>query len=84
MTSAQFSRPLFRPQLATLFMVGTLTIAAGIAIAWFTGNGAITTIFDQLDQLQQHPPTWAMTPMAIGHYFWFWATALMLAVWLIM
>ncbi|MEM6714434.1 MAG: glycosyltransferase [Cyanobacteria bacterium P01_D01_bin.6] len=84
MTSARFSRQQWRPQLATLFMMGTLVIAAGIAIAWFSGNGVITTIFEQLDYLQQHPPTWAMTPMAIGNYFWFWATALMLLVWLIM
>jgi cellulose synthase (UDP-forming) len=84
MTSARFPRQRWRPQLATLFMIGTLAIAAGIAIAWFSGHDAINTIFEQLDYLQQHPPTWAMTPMVIGRYFWFWATALMLGVWGIM
>ena len=84
MTSAQLPRQPWRPQLATLLMIGTLSIAAGIAIAWFSGNDAISTIFEQLDYLQQHPPGWAMTPMVIGHYFWFWATALMLVVWGIM
>ncbi|MGF1457415.1 MAG: glycosyltransferase [Leptolyngbyaceae cyanobacterium] len=84
MTSARLFPKLLRPRLATLLMVGTLMAAAAIAIAWFAGNGLITTIFRQLDQLQQHPPGWAMTPMMIGHYFWFWATALILVVWLIM
>ncbi|MEO1351273.1 MAG: glycosyltransferase [Cyanobacteria bacterium J06635_15] len=84
MTSAQLKRGLFRPQLATVLMIGTLAIAALIAIAWFTGNGLITTIFDQLDYLQQHPPGWAMTPMMVGHYFLAWAASLMVLVWVIM
>lgn len=77
-------RGLFRPQLATLLMVGTLTLACLVSIAWFTGNGTISTIFEQLDQLQKHPPGWAMTPMVVGHYFLVWAVSLMALVWLIM
>ena len=77
-------RGLFRPQLATLLMVGTLTLACLIAIAWFAGNGTISTIFEQLDQVQKHPPGWAMTPMMVGHYFLFWAAALMALVWIVM
>lgn len=84
MTSVQLKRNSFRPQLATLLMVGTLILAAFVAIAWFTGNGLITTIFAQLDQLQQHPPSWAMTPMVIGNYFLFWAASLMVLVWVVM
>ncbi|MEM9503584.1 MAG: glycosyltransferase [Cyanobacteria bacterium P01_E01_bin.43] len=83
MTSAQLSGG-FRPKLATLLMFGTLAIAALIASAWFAGNGVISTIFEQLDHLQQHPPVWAMTPMVVGQYFLFWAAALMVLVWGIM
>ena len=84
MSSAATQPRLLRPQLATLLMIGTLAIAAMIAIAWFSGNGAISTIFEQLDQLQQHPPSWAMTPMLLAHYFLFWTAALMALVWIIM
>jgi cellulose synthase (UDP-forming) len=65
-------------------MLGTLAIAAFVVIAWFAGNGLITTIFEQLDYLQQHPPVWAMTPMAVGQYFLFWTASLMVLVWGIM
>ncbi|MGD1908899.1 MAG: glycosyltransferase [Leptolyngbyaceae cyanobacterium] len=75
---------LIRPQLATLMMIGTVVVSAVIAIAWFSGNGWISTIFEQLDLMQQHPPAWAMTPMMVGHYFLFWTAALMVMVWIIM
>ena len=65
-------------------MVGTIVLAGFIAAAWFAGNGYVTTIFEQLDHLQQHPPGWAMTPMVLGQYFLFWAASLMVLVWLIM
>lgn len=84
MTSAQLQRETYRPQLATLLMLGTLAITAFVVIAWFAGNGLITTIFEQLDYLQQHPPVWAMTPMAVGQYFLFWTASLMVLVWGIM
>jgi len=84
MTSAQLQQGRYRPQLATLLMLGTLAIAAFVVIAWFTGNGLITTIFEQLDYLQQHPPVWAMTPMAVGQYFLFWTASLMILVWGVM
>ena len=74
----------FRPQLATLLMVGVIAISAGIAIAWFAGHGLTTTIFEQLGSLQEHPPGWAMTPMMLGEYFLFWAASLMAVVWVIM
>lgn len=84
MTSVNIKRERFRPQLATWLMIGTLTIAALVAIAWFAGNGLITTIFEQLDQLQQTPPDWVATPMALGKYFLFWTASLMVFVWVIM
>ena len=85
MTSARMLRSGgFRPQLATLLMVGVIAISAGIAIAWFAGHGLTTTIFEQLGSLQEHPPGWAMTPMMLGEYFLFWAASLMAVVWVIM
>ncbi|MEO0988250.1 MAG: glycosyltransferase [Cyanobacteria bacterium J06639_14] len=84
MTSTPIRQGMFRPQLATLLMVGALTLACLISIAWFAGNGTISTIFEQLNQLQEHPPGWAMTPMMVGHYFLAWAASLMAAVWIIM
>ncbi len=84
MTSARSLPRALRPQLATLVMLAVLIASAGIAIAWFTGNGAITTIFEQLNNLQQHPPSWAMTPVVLGQYFLFWTAFLMVMVWGIM
>lgn len=78
MTSVQLNwRMPFRPQLATLIMLVMIGLAAAIAIAWFMGNGTITTIFEQLNYLQNHPPGWAMTPMVVGRFFLFWAAGLM-------
>ncbi|MGB3137087.1 MAG: glycosyltransferase [Nodosilinea sp.] len=84
MSSAQMRRDRFRPQIATLLMVGTILGAGLIVIAWFAGNGLVSTIFDQLHQLQQHPPGWAMSPMMLGEYFLFWTASLMALVWIIM
>lgn len=81
MSSTHLKREPFQPRLATLLMLGIILLAAAIAIAWFAGNGAITAIFAQLDQLQQHPSVWAMTPMAVAHYFLYWAAGLMVVVW---
>ena len=82
---APFSqRSQFRPQLTTLILVGVLLIAGAIATAWFAGNGAITSIFQQLEYMQENPPMWAMTPMMVGEYVLFWTVSLMLVVMLIM
>lgn len=84
MTSVQLNpRVIFRPRLATLIMLAMIGLAAAIAIAWFMGNGTITTIFAQLNDLQEHPPAWAMTPVVVGRFFLFWAAALMVLVWAI-
>jgi len=82
---APFSqRSQFRPQLTTLILFGVLLIAGAIATAWFAGNGAITSIFQQLEYMQENPPMWAMTPMMVGEYVLFWTVSLMLVVMLIM
>ncbi|MEM8808754.1 MAG: glycosyltransferase [Cyanobacteria bacterium P01_G01_bin.38] len=84
MTSVLPQTRSFRLQLATLMMIGIVAISGMIAVAWFSGQGTITTVFDQLYALQQHPPTWAMTPMMVGEYFLFWTVALMVLVLVIM
>lgn len=65
-------------------MVAALVTSGLIAAAWFAGNDNITTIFEQLNYLQKHPPGWAMTPMVVGRYFLIWTAALMVTVWTIM
>jgi cellulose synthase (UDP-forming) len=61
-------------------MLATIGLAAAIAIAWFMGNGTITMIFEQLNHLQENPPAWAMTPIVVGRFFFFWAAGLMVLV----
>ncbi|MEL7502040.1 MAG: glycosyltransferase [Cyanobacteria bacterium J06554_6] len=53
---------------ATLLMMGVIAIALAIVLAWFTGEGQISRIFNQLNQLQQTPPLWLEVPMVTGHY----------------
>ena len=53
---------------ATLLMVAVTTVALGVVLAWFTGEGRTAQIFAQLNQLQQSPPLWLEVPMATGHY----------------
>jgi cellulose synthase (UDP-forming) len=61
-------------------MLAVISLSAAIAVAWFMGNGAITSIFEQLNYLQENPPGWAMTPVVVGRFFLFWAAALMVLV----
>jgi cellulose synthase (UDP-forming) len=73
-------RAMFRPPLATLVMFGAIVMAVTIVIAWFAGHGTISMLFAQLNDLQQNPPGWAMPPVVIGRFFFFWAVGLMLLV----
>lgn len=85
MTLAQPSqKPSFRLQLTTLVLLTAILLAGAITVAWFTGNGTITAIFQQLEYMQEHPPVWAMTPMMVGEYVLFWTVSLMLVVMVIM
>ncbi len=59
-----FTKPPIRPHIATLVMVGVITLSAAIVIAWFAGEGTIQRIFWQLHEWQQNPPSWLMVPMA--------------------
>jgi len=72
-----------RFRIATLVMLGTVLLSGAIVAAWFTGQGTISMIFQQLNALQEHPPMWIEAPMMIAHYLLFWAVMLMLGVFLI-
>ena len=72
-----------RYRIATLVMLGTVLLSGAIAVAWFTGQGSISMIFQQLNILQEHPPMWLAAPMVVAHYLLFWAVLLMVGVFLI-
>jgi len=52
-----------RLRLTTFVLLSIILIAAGVAIAWFAGEGTVTQLFDQLYQLQQNPPQLLEAPM---------------------
>lgn len=58
----------FRPRVATLVLLGTVVLAAGVCAAWFTGEGSIDHIFTQLNWLQESPPLWLAVPMVAVQY----------------
>jgi len=68
------------PRLATLVMIGIVVLSGAVTIAWFAGEGTVSAIFQQLNQLQESPPLWVEAPMMVGHYLLFWTVALMLLV----
>ncbi|AFZ44572.1 glycosyl transferase family 2 [Halothece sp. PCC 7418] len=61
--SRRFRWRVSRLRLTTFVLLTVILIAAGIAIAWFAGEGTITQLFDQLYQLQQNPPQLLEAPM---------------------
>ncbi len=68
MTINQSSTKTIKPQLATLLLVGIVLLAAGIAILWAIGYGAIADIFAYLNLLQQQPPMWVEAPMVMSRF----------------
>ena len=68
------------PHLTTLILLGSVAIAGAVAAAWFAGQGTISTIFAQLNQLQEHPPFWISVPMVMGEYLVSWTVLLLIAV----
>jgi cellulose synthase (UDP-forming) len=46
------------PHPTTLFLLSLFGIAGLIALAWFTGQGTVSHVFERLEQMQQHPPMW--------------------------
>ncbi len=61
-------RGTYRVRWATLVMVSTVLVAAGIVAAWFAGQDQIESIFIQLGRIQANPPFWAEVPMLAAHY----------------
>ncbi len=85
MTLTQHFRSMtFRPQLTTIILLTIITVTGLIVAAWFAGNGTITAIFQRLNEIQENPPMWVMTPMILGKYFLFWTASLMVVVVVIM
>ncbi|WP_219904668.1 glycosyltransferase [Stenomitos frigidus] len=58
----------FRPRIATLVLLGSVVLAVGVCIAWFTGQGRIDHIFTRLNWLQESPPLWLVVPMVAVQY----------------
>jgi cellulose synthase (UDP-forming) len=78
------SNRLFRPQIATLIMLGAIALSASIVLAWFAGEGKIATVFRELNNLQEYPPLWLEVPMVASEMLFLSALALLLVVWTIM
>ena len=67
-TLKDFKWQTFRPHMATLVLLGTIVLAAGVCTAWFIGEGRIDHIFTKLNWLQESPPLWVMVPMVAVQY----------------
>ncbi len=52
----------------TLMLVGTLIISGLVVALWFAGEHHISEIFEQVNNLQQHPPMWLEVPMVMREY----------------
>ena len=76
----QFSRP----QIGTLVMVAVVLLSGAIVSAWFAGQGTISKIFFQINQIQERPPLWLEVPMVAGGYLLFPTVALFLIVIIVM
>lgn len=64
----RISKPVMRPQWASLIMLLAIAISAAIVAGWFAGEGTITNIFAQINVLQASPPMWLQVPMVAGEY----------------
>jgi cellulose synthase (UDP-forming) len=78
------SSRLFRPPIATLILLGAIALAAAVVAAWFAGEGKITTIFHEINELQEYPPLWLEVPMVTGKFLFLPAIILLIVVWGIM
>jgi cellulose synthase (UDP-forming) len=65
---------------ATLILASTLIISGLVVALWFAGEHRISEIFQQFNNLQQHPPMWLEVPMVTGEYLLAPTVALFLGV----
>ena len=77
-------QPFSRPQLGTLILLTVVVLSGAIAAAWFAGQGTISKIFYQFNELQNQPPLWLEVPMVAGGYLIVPTVALFLVVLLVM
>jgi cellulose synthase (UDP-forming) len=73
-------RQVFKPQTATLVMLGCFIFCGLVMVAWFAGEKNVTMMFERLQQLQQRPPLWLQVPMAARRFLLIWTIALTLVV----
>lgn len=78
------TRPFSHPQIATLVLLSVVAVSGAIVAAWFAGQGTISRIFYQLNEIQDHPPLWLAVPMVAGEYLLFPTVVLFLIVLLVM
>ncbi|MEL6382789.1 MAG: glycosyltransferase [Cyanobacteria bacterium J06626_18] len=71
----------YRVRWATLVMLSTVLVSAGIVAAWFAGQDQIESIFIQLGRIQANPPFWAEVPMLAAHYLLVPAVTLFAVAW---
>jgi cellulose synthase (UDP-forming) len=69
-------RRVFRPQTATLVMIGIVLACALVVVAWFAGEGTIEALIKQYQWFQTHPPLWLQVPMLAGGFLLIPAIAL--------
>ncbi len=72
-----------RPQLATVLLIGTVLLAAGITILWASGIGIVGDIFAYLNLLQEQPPMWVEAPMVMSRFLLLPAIAIFILVFII-
>lgn len=61
-------RRVFRPQTATLVMIGIILACALVVVGWFAGEGTIEKLIDQYQWFQNNPPIWLQVPMVTGGF----------------
>lgn len=79
--SVHDARATARIRWATVVMIGTVLLSAGIAAAWFAGQNQIAHVFSQLAVIQANPPFWAETPMITVQYLLAPTVILFLIAW---
>ncbi|MEM8830952.1 MAG: glycosyltransferase [Cyanobacteria bacterium P01_G01_bin.19] len=68
MTTNKIETKTIKPQLATLFLIGIVLLAAGITILWAAGIGVVGDVFAYLNLLQEQPPMWVEAPMLMSQF----------------